>query len=392
MTPLMQGRLSERRILELDGIRGLAILSVIYWHYVAAPGALAGPSCLSGILYRIGALGWSGVDLFFVLSGFLIGGILLDARLRPRFFQTFYIRRAFRILPLYAVLCVAGVVALALRPSWKEVVGSSMPFVVYAAFLQNFWLAHHSWNAYMSVTWSLAVEEQFYLLFPLVIRFARTSWLPLLIGGLALMSAGARTILYLHFGSAWGTAAYTLVFCRADALMLGALGAWGLREPRVRTLLEDRPSLLRSAVIVLGAAVTVMLVRGWTMLTRPMSTAGYSCLALFYLSLILLAVVCPAGRWASIARLAPLRWMGRLAYCIYLVHATAYAICRNWFDAVIDPNQFDWRSAVVALTLSLAMAQLSWWYFESKLIRLGHTFSDEAVVSVRSVPSGQPTP
>lgn len=70
----MPPRLSARRLPELDGIRGLAILSVIYWHYLACPNALAGPRTLGGILHRIGLLTWSGVDLFFVLSGFLIGG------------------------------------------------------------------------------------------------------------------------------------------------------------------------------------------------------------------------------------------------------------------------------------------------------------------------------
>jgi peptidoglycan/LPS O-acetylase OafA/YrhL len=379
---------SERRIPELDGIRGLAILSVIYWHYVAAPGALAEGHSLSGILYRIGMFGWSGVDLFFVLSGFLIGGILLDARSRPRYFQTFYVRRAFRILPLYVVLYAAGAVTLALRPSWEAIVGRPMPFVVYAAFLQNFWLAHHSWDAYMGVTWSLAVEEQFYLFFPLVVRFARTSWLPFLIGGLALMSAAARTVLYLHFGMGWGVAAYTLVFCRADALMLGVLGAWALREPRVRTLLEARPSILRATVLVLGTAVTIMLVKGWTMLTRPMSTVGYSCLALFYLSLILLAVVRPDGWWAALTRLAPLRSMGRVAYCIYLVHGMTYSICTYWFGGTAHPNQFDWRSAAAGLVLSLAIARLSWRYFESKMIRIGHDFSYAPVVSTSPVSSG----
>jgi peptidoglycan/LPS O-acetylase OafA/YrhL len=91
--------MSGRRVPELDGIRGLAILLVIFWHYVSAPGALMPNDTLGGILFRVGALTWSGVDLFFVLSGFLIGGILIDAKASPSYFKTFYVRRTFRILP-----------------------------------------------------------------------------------------------------------------------------------------------------------------------------------------------------------------------------------------------------------------------------------------------------
>ena len=163
-----------------------------------------GPS--EGILYRIGLFTWSGVDLFFVLSGFLIGGILFDTRHEPLYFQNFYVRRIFRILPVYLLVCGAGVLLLTLRPNWAAIIGTPMPIPVYAVFLQNVWLAHNSWDVYLGVTWSLAVEEQFYLFFPFVIRFARKSWLPAVVAGLALASAGLRTGLYLHFGSDWGFA------------------------------------------------------------------------------------------------------------------------------------------------------------------------------------------
>lgn len=86
------------RIPALDGLRGLAILLVLLWHCLFAEFT---PIALIRKLLFVGKLSWSGVDLFFVLSGFLIGGILLDARSSPRYFQTFYLRRAFRILPLY---------------------------------------------------------------------------------------------------------------------------------------------------------------------------------------------------------------------------------------------------------------------------------------------------
>jgi peptidoglycan/LPS O-acetylase OafA/YrhL len=379
--------LSAHRIPELDGIRGLAILSVIYWHYVACPNVLAGPRTLGGMLHRIGLFTWSGVDLFFVLSGFLIGGILFDTRDEPLYFQNFYVRRIFRILPLYLLMCGAGALVLTVRPSWAAIIGNPMPVPVYAVFLQNLWLAVNSWDVYLGVTWSLAVEEQFYLFFPFVIRFARKSWMPALLAGLALASAGMRAALYLHFEGNWGAAAHTLVFCRADALMFGALGAWALREPRLRTWLENRPSILRGVVLALGTAAGTMLVEGWTLATPPMCTFGYTFLALFYLSLILLAVVHTSGWWASITRLSPLRSLGRLAYCVYLVHETVFQVCSHWLSGNAHPkDQLDWTPIAAGLVVSLGLAQLSWRFFESKMIRIGHRLSDQVLRATRPAP------
>jgi peptidoglycan/LPS O-acetylase OafA/YrhL len=371
-------RPSAARIPELDGIRGLAIMSVIYWHYVACPNVLAGPRTLGGILHRIGLFTWSGVDLFFVLSGFLIGGILFDTRDEPLYFQNFYVRRIFRILPVYLLIFGAGALCLTLRPSWGAIIGNPMPLPVYAVFLQNVWMAFNSWDVYLGVTWSLAVEEQFYLFFPIVIRFARKSWLPAVLAGFALASVGMRTALYLHFGKDAGPAAHTLVFCRADALMLGALGAWGIRAPRVRTWLDHHPSILRGAALVLGTAAAIMLLEGWTLATLPMCTIGYTCLALFYLSLILLAVVRTSGWWASLTRLAPLRSLGRIAYCLYLVHETAFSVCSHWLSGNAHPkDQLAWPPVAAGLVVSVGLAQLSWRCFESKMIAIGHRLSSQ---------------
>src|SRR5271163_530813 len=99
---------STRRIPQLDGIRGTAILLVIIWHFVVVPVTQAPHQGEIGrIVAHIGLLTWSGVDLFFVLSGFLIGGILIDARDSPNYFSTFYVRRVFRILPIYLLVVVA---------------------------------------------------------------------------------------------------------------------------------------------------------------------------------------------------------------------------------------------------------------------------------------------
>ena len=367
--------MSERRIPELDGIRGVAIALVIFWHYLAVPGVLAPPDTLGGILYQVGQLTWSGVDLFFVLSGFLIGGILIDAKASPTYFKTFYLRRSFRILPLYLALCVVGAAIVGSQTGLTGVFGRPMPIYIYATFVQDFWLANHSWDVYLNVTWSLAVEEQFYLVLPFIIRFVRGRHLPLVVGALALASIGVRSALYLYSRGAWAVAAYTLVFCRADALMIGVLGALVVRKESLVSLLSRKRWMLPVTVAVFGGAVAVLQFKGWTMETRPMSTVGYTVLALFYLSLLLLAVMHTAGWWAAVMRFGPLRRLGGLAYCVYLLHEPTLRASRYLLYGRTPPAGVGWKAAALGLALTLGLAQLSWRYFESKMIRIGHRFS-----------------
>jgi peptidoglycan/LPS O-acetylase OafA/YrhL len=197
---------------ELDGIRGAAILLVLIWHYLVVPSMNSSNHWLR-LIARLGLETWSGVDLFFVLSGFLIGGILIDAKGSGNFFSTFYIRRIFRILPIYIALCASF-------PLWKllfERLGiclSTMPWYVYAAFAENFWLMHHDWNVWLSQAWSLAVEEQFYLTLPLLIWLIPTRHVWKVALAIITATCLIRSGLYLHFYPNWRNAAYILIFCR----------------------------------------------------------------------------------------------------------------------------------------------------------------------------------
>jgi peptidoglycan/LPS O-acetylase OafA/YrhL len=367
--------MAARRVPELDGIRGLAILLVIYWHYVAAPNVLAPAGSLGWTLYRIGILSWSGVDLFFVLSGYLIGGILIESRDSPDYFKAFYVRRAFRILPLYLLFCGCGTAVVMLLPALGRVVGHPMPLWVYATFSQNFWLAHHSWDAYMGETWSLAVEEQFYLTLPFIIRLVPRSRLPGTVAGLVVASVIGRTLMYLHYGSEWGTAAYTLMPCRADALMLGALGALAVRDQRARRFMTECRWALPAAVALSGAAVAVLTAEGWTMSTRPMSTLGYTALAIFYLALLLWAVMRRGTWWAAVMRTRFLGGLGSLAYCLYLVHGSALNIASYLMHGRLRGSGPDWPAAAIGLACAVGFSAVSWRYLESRMIGIGHRLS-----------------
>jgi peptidoglycan/LPS O-acetylase OafA/YrhL len=179
------------RIPELDGIRGTAIALVLFHHLFIFP--LVPGSFLSRFVIPL-RLSWTGVDLFFVLSGFLIGGILLDARKAPNYFQVFYSRRFFRILPIYAAMLliipalamVAGVLHL---ENYRWLGGNPLPWYSYWTFTQNFWMARTNVSGLMIlvITWSLAIEEQFYLTLPVLIRFLnKKSLMAVVVSGILL--------------------------------------------------------------------------------------------------------------------------------------------------------------------------------------------------------------
>ena len=174
--------------------------------------------------------GWTGVDLFFILSGYLLGGILLDNRSSAGYFSTFYMRRAFRILPLYwLLLAISFADPITCPYRWQ-----------YLTFTQNFaWASGDSAACGpTSLTWSLDVEEQFYLLLPLLIRFVPAPILPRIF--LCLIGAApiCRAILVHFYGNA--LSAYALLPGRMDALFAGTLIAWIVRQPDL--MASDTPA------------------------------------------------------------------------------------------------------------------------------------------------------
>jgi peptidoglycan/LPS O-acetylase OafA/YrhL len=383
---------TPRRIPQLDGIRGTAISLVVIWHFIVVPitqepheGAIA------RFIAHAGLLTWSGVDLFFVLSGFLIGGILIDAKESSNYFRTFYVRRVFRILPIYMVVVIAYLllwnVATGHRPLLQESLGRPMPWYVYLTFTQNFWLAHNVWDCvYLTVSWSLAVEEQFYLLLPSIIRILPKQSLLSVASALALSSAITRCLLYLYYGPSWGTAAYTLIFSRADALMIGVICAALLRDRRRKELLIRNLWAIKASFVVFGLGVTLFTYEGWGMGTREMCTLGLTCLALFYGSALMIAMVSPQSSLSHAFRARWLMWLGTIAYGLYLLHVIVLTAV---FRIVLHrpPAMTNWLDALTALSafaVTLGLAQLSWKYFESKLVRLGHRFTYWSKTSTRS--------
>jgi peptidoglycan/LPS O-acetylase OafA/YrhL len=369
---------APRRIPELDGLRGVAIGLVLFYHCFFLIAEVRPGSALS-YLFSVGRLGWSGVDLFFVLSGFLIGGILLDARGASNFYPVFYTRRFFRIVPAYSILLLAYIVLSNLaagQAGLRLIADCPLPVAPYFLFLQNFWMGAHNTlgGTTLGVTWSLAIEEQFYLTLPLLIRFTPSRRLvSVLLAGVGLAEV-LRVVLYWSQPANW---AYyrVLMPCRADALLLGVLGAYAMKELNWRHWLENRRRYLWIPLSIfavgMGIMVRVLPKTGDVLL----AAGGYTLIALFFLSLLMYSLLVRESWLSRCLRWNCLRALGTIAYGTYLFHFLIFnaffAIFRASAPRIVTSR--DLLIACAALGATFAVCALSWRYFEKPLLRKGHS-------------------
>jgi peptidoglycan/LPS O-acetylase OafA/YrhL len=367
----------SRRIPALDGLRGIAILFVLTRH------SIFGMETTSKPLLRFLALGqltWSGVDLFFVLSGFLIGGILLEARESPRYFSTFYIRRAYRIFPLYAVVTT---VFLIRHLPFHFIPGSlgnysplSVPWWSYATLTQNIWMVPLGWFGLpaMAATWSLAVEEQFYLTIPWVIsKLQRGALVYLLIS--VVIGAPLLRLILSHTLTHGNFACYVLMPCRADALCLGVLAALLIRNKRGWNLLRTQRAVLYAITAMFFAGVAFMTYKGYVAATEPpVNTAGYSWLALFYTCCLLIAVSSPSRIVQGFLCQRWLMALGTIAYCSYLIHMPLIQAGRRLLELHFSKETAWLPGGMLGIVATLVIAAVSWKFFEKPLLRRGHKY------------------
>jgi peptidoglycan/LPS O-acetylase OafA/YrhL len=359
------------RVPELDGLRGLAILLVLGMHWFG----VTHPELMRHAAFFWLAYGFSGVDLFFVLSGFLVGGILLDARDSPAYFRAFYFRRICRIFPLYYLFFSLVILRAVFTTGIPSGDARQLPF--YALFLQNFTLAFTPLTGlpHMQVTWSLAIEEQFYLTLPLLIRFVPRQRLPHVLCAAIAAVPVIRILVADQYGA---FAAYTLTFCRADALLLGVLAAWAFRDARAWSWIVARRSTLRTAVIALLLGIVFMRAGlRENIYSFGMARMGYSLFGLFYTCLLLLTLTRADSPLAGFFRLTPLRLTGSVAYCVYLIHMPVNDALHHWLLADTPQTRTLTGFAVTLLAIPAValVAMLSWRMLEKPLIAIGHRSS-----------------
>ncbi|GLC28159.1 acyltransferase family protein [Roseisolibacter agri] len=312
-TPDAHGRLPA-----LDGLRGLAILLVLVNNlYPEHPSTR-----FDGAVEAATNLWWVGVDLFFALSGFLITGILCDARGSRHYFRDFYARRALRIAPLYYGVLLALVTgsAVFLSDPGEGGVAFLQKQGWYWGYLVNVRMARDAPEPAPYGTghfWSLSVEEQFYLVWPAVVLWLAPSRLAKSCVGLLALALALRM---WCLASGWSAAAvYVLTPTHADSLLVGALLALAARA----ACWWDRATRWAQPAFLLAAPLALALI-AWGHTGDPTGhtaayTVGFTCVAIASGALLVLALDAPPGtRTARLFRHPAMRFFGQYSYGIYV--------------------------------------------------------------------------
>jgi peptidoglycan/LPS O-acetylase OafA/YrhL len=378
----------ELREPRLDGLRGLAVALVMLAH-VTLFGAPR--TRLDALLSAPFALGWCGVDLFFVLSGFLITRILLATRDSHSYYTTFWARRALRILPLYwlllafLLLIVPRIAVLA--PLGRLWLSDTHPTGFwYWLFLSNWKVAISGWDSQaLSIVWSLAIEEQFYLFWPFVVRRLDEKQL---FGVCLAIAAGAMALrLALFAAGADPLLSYVATVCRLDPLAIGAViavlsrreGGLAPHAGRARWILFGAFWLFSTMAFYFRAQAPLATVDAVTQNMNPwMQIFGFSALAVGFGALLVATLMAPAD--SLLARCFELRWLreiGRVSYALYLVHVAIWIAIKPALLAVILPWPYPLAQLVawsVVGVLSYAVARASWVLLESRVLALKRHF------------------
>jgi peptidoglycan/LPS O-acetylase OafA/YrhL len=377
----------------LDGVRGIAILLVMLFHFDMLARRDT-PLALDVVGKRITGFGWVGVDLFFVLSGFLITGILLDTKASAHRFRNFYARRAVRIFPLYyAFLAGLFIILPAVHaPASHDYAELRLGQGWYWLYLTNVWvLLRNGVGSSLFGTghlWSLSIEEQFYLVWPAII-FALSRRSALAVCGAVIIAAPLVRIA-MHESGFGVYAIYTFTAARVDPLAAGAALALALRSVR------GRQALARAALpLACGSAVylvaLVAVLGDATNLTTGMEIFGLTPVFLMWSGLLARGLTCEVTLIRRIGNLAALRWTGRYSYAMYIFHwPIAVGMAAELGVRTIIPGSpiasealfFALASATTALA-----AVTSWNLLEQPFLRLKRRF--EATPTLLR-PIGQP--
>ena len=349
----------------LDGLRGIAILFIVIYHNF-------------GYIDKYFFFGWLAVDLFFVMSGFLITDILLNAVGKKNFLRNFYFRRALRIFPLYYLCLILFLIVLPRIPIESGIKYYTDNQVWIWTYLQN-WL--YIFNPPVQTNtlnhlWSVAVEEQFYLLWPLAILILRKpKYLLVFISLLLVAVLGLRLWIWMHHLS--GFAYYNLyTFTRIDGICIGCM---------VALLLKINANFLKkyTAGIVLFFAImnfAFFFINRFYQFSFPyLALAGYTTFAMMLGLLVNQAVTRETKLINFLFNIPLLKFFGRISYGFYLFHWPVYLLLypylTNRMKGFTNGWLIDFTVSVIGTLIAIAISWLSFNYFEKYFLKLKIKFT-----------------
>lgn len=348
-----------RRLVELDSVRGLAVLMVIFFHAVSFKTGAEHWRGWPRVLAALGSFGFLGVDLFFVLSGFLITGRLIDTKTDTHYFRNFYLRRALRILPLYYVVLVCV---------WWFYPRSGAFVLLSFFFLANVTPLFGVRTVYGPL-WSLAVEEHFYLIWPWIVRYLRRSALLI-----TLLTVCLGEPLLRGLSVTWGVDVYFYSWFRFDGLAWGALLA---------LLICDHDYRRRLYLLAWGGAVSgvVLFVGGYPLGILSKGEIIGAALQFTSAQLFFFGFIAAAVKASDTQSWGWLRWKwlqrcGDWSYCLYLIHLLLLhvwdALAPHWGGGDVRQAGFGQTlaRAAAAITASFLLAAFSYRYFEQPCLSL----------------------
>jgi len=371
------GQRHTQHIKALDGLRGVAILMVLTHHFIPYHPT---HSVIGKLLNGIAGIGYSGVDLFFVLSGFLITGILFDAKQDEHYFRTFYARRTLRIFPLYYLMTFLCLVIIPRLNILQDAVPSGGGWWWWF-YVSNFHYAfkHNLSEGWLNPFWSLAVEEHFYLLWPTVIYLLNRKK-AILFSVACIIIATLSRAAFIAYGN--HTAPYVLTPCRIDALASGALVALLARGPISLNHYLPRIKVLCLVTGAIGFAIALW--RHGIVWDSIMQLTGFPLVAAFYACLLIIVCIPGPGDSRVIRKAFEnklLTSFGKYSYGIYVFHSAVHSLVMRvpfltWkLSAAHFTHLSDILNFLTLTAVSFAVAYASWHLFERHFLKLKRFFT-----------------
>jgi len=371
----------DYRIRELDGLRGMAALCAVVYHYIEGPSRRL--PVVAAFRTFLEATPFA-IDTFFIVSGFLIGGILLRNTQSPAYYRTFYARRVSRILPIYYIWLAVYFALYALRGGgWGLYTPAGHGFLFvgasYLLLFQNFFPSIVESTYIVAPTWTLAVEEHFYLMAPPLVRRLSVRRLTHVLAGILIAAPLARAaVMFAGHGTVESRVALeTWTFCRVDGIALGVLLALVWQAADRREWLMARARAFVPAIVVLTGMGLVLIgidAAAWPMGDVIFAAFGRTVMQWCCLALMLFVLTNPASTFCGLLRSNVMREVGNISYCLYLVHwGVLWMISRFLLHSGFGESvRNDVFSAVLAFALSVLIAKVSWRFIEEPLMRRAH--------------------